>query len=211
MPGCPLTDRGAVVVCVAAMSTARFSLLAALALTAAAAGCSSDPARDDTSPPANDPTPGDTTSPNPTGTVLDGATRMDGGADGDAGSPTDAAVDGEADAPAPTPPAPTFAQVYAILEPSCAGCHGENGLARLDLSTPAAAYTGLVSAKARGNACNDGVRVLVVPGSAETSLLYQKMAGTQTCGRPMPPNGALVPAADLAIVGAWINDGAKGP
>ncbi len=108
-------------------------------------------------------------------------------------------------------PEPTFASIYELfLAPSCTSCHGEGPSDRreesgLDLSTIDIAYEALLG-DATGEACGgDGARV--VPGSASTSLLLDKLGASPTCGDPMAgPRGAPSVVADA--VRTWIDAGA---
>jgi hypothetical protein len=118
--------------------------------------------------------------------------------------------------------------IYApIIEHHCVGCHGFTpdggagpGIAfgNLDLSSVDAGYANLVNVPAAGVACGatDGATapIRVVPGSAATSLLYEKVDGFTTpppCGHAMPESGE-IPDGGQAIVAqqieTWINQGA---
>src|SRR5580658_8997258 len=98
--------------------------------------------------------------------------------------------------------ATTFTNVYSeILQPSCgsgattAGCHqsaaaaksasaGSGLLSNLDFSSKAAAYAGLVNVASMGTKCGPGTLAdggaiggtRVLPGNAQASLLYLKVA-----------------------------------
>jgi len=86
-------------------------------------------------------------------------------------------------------------------------------LAGLDLSDREGAYTFLV-----GTICGqpprpiDAPRNYVTPGSAETSTLVYQLRGADANGRPyrdvMPPDVPL-PASEVALVEAWIEEGAS--
>jgi len=129
--------------------------------------------------------------------------------------------------PAPTTPtsdcipntavsaAPTFTNVYqGVL---CANgcdkvCHTSNtGAAQLGLAGKLEAYTNLVGVPAKDLAACGGMGSRVKAGDATTSVLFQKLANTQTCGTRMPPGGPtggnFTPAV-LDAVKAWINAGA---
>jgi cytochrome c len=83
----------------------------------------------------------------------------------------------------------------AITEPNCAtsGCHNRATTASgLDFSTPDRGYTSLTGS-------------LVIPFDPAQSRLLQLLRGS--AAPAMPPDGAL-PAADVALIGAWILDGA---
>ncbi len=85
------------------------------------------------------------------------------------------------------------ADVMPIFEAECIACHGNFG--GWDAST----YDSVMTS---GNNAP-----VVIPGNAETSLLAQKMAGTQTIGNIMPPAG-LLPEDEIQVVLDWINAGA---
>ncbi len=90
---------------------------------------------------------------------------------------------------APTPPA------MKLIETRCLGCHNPaNKQSGLDLSKRETAI--------RGGDRGPGL----VPGNAKESFLYQVIA--QTTKPAMPKFGAKFSEADLAVIGAWINDGA---
>lgn len=113
-------------------------------------------------------------------------------------------------APAPTPPpaplaeAPaaepaaavvTWAQVLPIFEQHCTGCHDPSDQrGGLDLSTHAAARAGGGSGQS------------ITPGEPEQSRLFRMVAQQE---RPfMPRNAEPLRAAELAVVRAWIEQGA---
>ena len=85
----------------------------------------------------------------------------------------------------------------------CLDCHvGANPDGGLSLDDAATSETALVGVTANCSNAND---VLVVEGNVEASVLHQKLAGENiACGGPMPPQGALISAADLAIIDNWI-------
>lgn len=110
---------------------------------------------------------------------------------------------------------PTFTEVYSqIISNSsvgCLNCHvpGQIGVTdgTLDMSSQATAYTNLVGVAAGGSGCKgDGTRV--VAGDAATSLLYMKVAGTQTCGSRMPLDGTPLSQAQITEIQDWIAGGA---
>jgi len=117
--------------------------------------------------------------------------------------------------------------IYApIIEHHCVGCHGFTsdggagpGIAfgKLDLSSADAGYVNLVNVAAAGVACGDadgGAPIRVVPGSAATSLLYEKVNGFTTpppCGHAMPESGEIADGGQAIVVQqveTWINEGA---
>jgi hypothetical protein len=111
------------------------------------------------------------------------------------------------------PLSPTFTNVYqAILEPQCSLHHAAGAAdSFLTFETQANAYKTLVNVKASGPACGivTPAETRVVPGSASTSLLYQKVSeATPPCGSQMPLNANPLSAANQALIEDWINAGA---
>src|ERR1700759_386774 len=73
-----------------------------------------------------------------------------------------------------------FARVFEILSEHCLPCHAStadhpNASASLDLTTESSAYAARVGALAKGAACNDGSRVLVIANDPDNSLRIQKL------------------------------------
>jgi len=67
-------------------------------------------------------------------------------------------------------------------------------------------YSNLVNVVASG--CMDG-RVRVVPGSASTSYLVQKLTAVDICsGRQMPLMGTPLPTTQIDLIRSWICRGA---
>ncbi len=100
------------------------------------------------------------------------------------------------------------ADVAPLLANNCtnAGCHsGIKAKENLDL-TLAKSYAALVSVSAQQ--CSDG-RERVKPGDPSASYLMQKLLGRDMCtGTQMPKAGVTLPSADMAVIGAWICQGA---
>lgn len=119
--------------------------------------------------------------------------------------------------PPEDPPPPRWSYLHAaIIAPSCAtaSCHSRlTALAGLDLSDQDGAYTYLV-----GTICGapdrpiDAPRNYVTPGSPEASTLVYQLRGIDDDGRPyrdvMPPDVPL-PASEVELVEAWIEEGAR--
>jgi hypothetical protein len=121
--------------------------------------------------------------------------------------------------------APTsgFGPVYeTIFSTRCLPCHDPSTgidatgatLGKLDLSTEALSYANLVGVKATGVSCVGLGLTLVVPGSAQSSLLFGKVDGPLTmmppaCGAFMPNNGTTLNQAEVNLIQTWIDDGAK--
>lgn len=106
----------------------------------------------------------------------------------------------------PTPPTTTtedgFCAVRRAFVQECVVCHDAQGAqGGLDLETDAIAALVNVTSDAYGS-------VLVAPGDPNGSLLYRKVAGTQSGaeGDEMPPDGAIPAVA--ATIRTWIADGA---
>ena len=104
-----------------------------------------------------------------------------------------------------TGPLPTgHAGVVAIFNEDCVSCHpaGGSGSGGLDLEGDLCSL--VVGVAATGYA----PAVLVVAGDSASSVLWNKMADTGSYGGVMPLGGAL--SSDVvAIVEAWIDDGAS--
>ena len=91
----------------------------------------------------------------------------------------------------------TFAKdIQPILAGSCWNCHGDTvQLSKFDLRTRESALKG-------GEHGSD-----VVPGNAEQSRMYRRVAGLEKPS--MPAQGVPLTAAQVAAVKKWIDDGAK--
>ena len=86
--------------------------------------------------------------------------------------------------------------IEPILERSCRSCHGDTApMGRLDLSS----RESLLRGGARGTD--------LVPGNAEESRLYRRVAGLEK--PPMPAKGAALTTAEVAVLKQWIDEGAK--
>jgi mono/diheme cytochrome c family protein len=118
-------------------------------------------------------------------------------------SPLVRAADGPS-APAALPPAVArsvdyVSDVQPILAKSCYACHGpdkQKGGLRLDIK--AAALKGGDSG------------AVIVPGKGADSLLARYVAGLDA-DKVMPPKGERLTAGQVAILRAWIDQGAKWP
>ena len=103
------------------------------------------------------------------------------------------------------PPArPLFAQetlsftrdIQPILQASCWRCHGERHVSGLDLRTRDGALTGGENGAA------------IVPGKADQSRLYRRIAGLEEPA--MPFEGAPLAPEHVALIKSWIDQGAHG-
>jgi ankyrin repeat protein len=87
--------------------------------------------------------------------------------------------------------------VQPIFQQSCYSCHGPtqqmNGL-RLDR---------------RADALRGGTQVVITSGGSSTSKLFHRLVGDES-GPRMPPTGSL-PAEQIAVVKAWLDQGAVWP
>ena len=79
--------------------------------------------------------------------------------------------------------------IQPILESRCFGCHG-----------PTAA----------SNAMRLDVRAVVTPGNSEQSLIVRRLLGLDGLSR-MPKGGEPLPSAEIALIRAWIDQGARWP
>ena len=87
-------------------------------------------------------------------------------------------------------------QIQPIFAKNCQGCHqGGAAPADLRLDTAAGILQGSISGK------------VVVPGKSSESLLIEKITGSK--GVTMPPNGQKLTAEQIALIRAWIDQGAK--
>jgi outer membrane protein assembly factor BamB len=116
-----------------------------------------------------------------------------------------------------------FAKVMDVLSNNhgCIGgfCHGESGGLNLQ-ATPTEQYTSLLGADKMGAPTGTGDTNAtgmcggmkrIVPGNPDMSVLYQKVAGQQTCGERMPTSGSGIDpltTAELDVVRGWIMAGA---
>ncbi len=89
-----------------------------------------------------------------------------------------------------------YRDVEPILTENCVPCHQASMAAGgLRLDAPENVL--------QGGASGPGV----VPGKAQRSLLYQRL--TDTTDKRMPPVGTALSDAQMALIRAWINGGAK--
>lgn len=107
-----------------------------------------------------------------------------------------------------TPTGNDFSTVYTrVLAPCAAACHTPGGsYPLLDLSSETIARASISKA---GPATCAAAGPLVVAGSCATSPLYLKLGPTPTCGARMPQGQPPVTDANMALLCAWIDAGAK--
>ncbi len=102
----------------------------------------------------------------------------------------------------------TFTSIYTqIIQPNCANCHTAGHSSNLAMSTQSSTYANLVNVTAQGSSCGTSGLKRVVPSNANSSLLYQMITATQSCGGQMPPSYSL-PSFGITMVRDWINQGA---
>ena len=96
----------------------------------------------------------------------------------------------QAQQPAAPPAAVDFTRdIQPILESRCFGCHGP---------------------KAASISMRLDVREVVTPGNSEQSLIVRRLLGLDGLTR-MPKGGEPLPSADIALIRAWIDQGARWP
>jgi hypothetical protein len=122
------------------------------------------------------------------------------------------AVDPRADVCAdPGAAAPPFALLQQIFTDDCTTCHSGAG-PMVSLST-GVSWANLVQQPPPAPESCGGV--LVVPGQPESSYLYQKLSSPTPCYGMQMPIGEFtsdpLPDCVVAIVRAWIAEGAPGP
>lgn len=110
----------------------------------------------------------------------------------------------------------TFTQVYSnVIATKCTPCHTTSGgqgvqFGMLDMTSKDAAYMNLVNVMGAGDKCA-GKGVRVVPGMADSSLLYLKtnLTDPAPCGVKMPLGGPALAQSDVDMIESWIANGAK--
>jgi hypothetical protein len=92
---------------------------------------------------------------------------------------------------------PSDREALSILKQKCSQCHGDAvQMSGLDLRTREAMLKGGESGPA------------IVPGAAEASLLYRRVAGLEKPAMPMAPAPPLT-QQEVAVIKSWIDRGAK--
>ncbi len=92
---------------------------------------------------------------------------------------------------------PSDKEVYSILKQKCLQCHSESvRMSGLDLRTRESLLKGGESGPA------------IVPGNAEASILYRRVAGLEKPVMPMAPLPPLT-SREVAVLKSWIDGGAK--
>ena len=113
------------------------------------------------------------------------------------------------DTPQPTQTVQFSRDIQPIFDSHCVACHFPGGRAGFtDLSLrPADSYAALVNVPA---VQSTGVRVL--PGDAENSVLYQRVAGfgfASVVGERMPLEAPALAQSEIDLIKTWINEGAR--
>ncbi|RPJ44963.1 MAG: cytochrome c [Candidatus Latescibacterota bacterium] len=103
--------------------------------------------------------------------------------------------------PDPLPTVSYSGDIQPIWNGNCAPCHGENGGLSLSEAGSRANLVGVVSA-------GYAPALRVAAGDPESSVLYRKLIGDEEFGDRMPQGGALT-EAEIAVVRAWIEEGAR--
>jgi len=129
---------------------------------------------------------------------------IDSGADAGAAAGADAkdvsappAVAGAAPAPATAAPSGSYESVAPIFQKNCVLCHNSD---RKTSGLVVETYAGLMQGGKHGLA--------IVAGQSAMSRMVQMLEGTI---KPRMPLGGELAAANIAVIKAWIDAGAKGP
>lgn len=94
--------------------------------------------------------------------------------------------------------------IQPIFTSNCIGCHfGDSPVGSTNLED-GKSYTNIVDVISFGYA----PALRVKPSSADSSVLWNKDAGTGTYGMQMPPGGSLQ-QSEMDIIKKWIDQGAK--
>lgn len=104
----------------------------------------------------------------------------------------------------------SYLQIQQIFDDNCVSCHNVAG--GLDLTAPLS-WSDLVNQPAPDPETCGGS--LVAPGNASGSYLYQKVSSASPCYGAQMPMGEFfpnpLPDCVIAMVGAWIAEGAPAP
>jgi hypothetical protein len=99
----------------------------------------------------------------------------------------------------------TAEDVQSLFDRRCTQCHDDDHV--LDLSRDFAKAT--VGVRARSESCSKTrFAKLIVAGDRSASLLYQKVAGTADCGKPMPYRASdpKLTATEIERLGLYIDE-----
>lgn len=112
---------------------------------------------------------------------------------------------------------PRWADIYErLMVTRCSSrpCHGAAAAGGLDLTGERESLQRLTGSRpVDSEYCGAVPGAWIVPGDAEGSLLFQKLAGVDAagdpvCGEPMPQSGARLSTTSLENVRRWIDEGA---
>lgn len=95
------------------------------------------------------------------------------------------------------------AEIQPIFDANCVSCHGGSFPQGEMLLTAGDSHAQLVGVESAGYP----PALRVAPGDREASVLYQKLEGNPDYGLQMPQGGSLT-AAEIELVGRWIDEGA---
>jgi len=102
--------------------------------------------------------------------------------------------------------APTWTMIFdGIIRPSCS-CHLDTQIdsGGLDMLDRDSALANLANQPAtEGGECDGNTRV--IPGNAEDSVLFRKVAGVNLCGDRMPQGGPFLSQSQIDMIRDWID------
>lgn len=93
------------------------------------------------------------------------------------------------------------ANIKPLIEAKCASCHVPGGAGYEKSGLRMDSYEALMKGTRFGS--------VVVPGSSVSSTLYRLVSGKADPSLRMPHGQAALPEADVAMIAAWIDQGAK--
>lgn len=98
--------------------------------------------------------------------------------------------------------APTYqASIKPLIEAKCVSCHVPGGEGYEKSGLRMDSYEALMKGTKFG--------AVVVPGSSVSSTMYRLVSGQADPSIRMPHGQAALPDADVAMIAAWIDQGAK--
>lgn len=99
-------------------------------------------------------------------------------------------------------PAPTYqTDIKPLLEAKCVSCHVPGGEGYEKTGLRLDSHEAIMKGTKFG--------AVVVPGSSVSSTLYRLVSGQADPSIRMPHGQAALPDADVAMIAAWIDQGAK--
>jgi mono/diheme cytochrome c family protein len=93
------------------------------------------------------------------------------------------------------------ANIKPILDANCVSCHVPGGAGFEKTGLRLDSYDALIKGTQFGP--------VVVPGSSVSSTLYRLVSGQADPSIRMPHGKSALPEADMSIIAAWIDQGAK--